>query len=357
MLMMTRSFTQISRECRVANGPVAGRSLHHSGYLRIVTCTLVLAVSCADAATGSSETKDCRLKQYASVDLEIGDEVSVPVLVNGRSARMQLDLAWSVTRVWRSALADLGMRAHHFHSDVKIDGGAINQSAAFKSLVIGALDLGKGSFVVAPLPEKRGTSTLPELTVGALGMDVFGHVDFELDLAHAKLNLFSQDHCPGAVVYWSRTFASAPLYRGTIGNLYVIMEADGRAIESTFSPNDPWTLLTLDAASRLYGRDSVSPGTPVDADGAFQVNSERLMQLSIPGLTIKDAKVILAPPIDCRLLATGGTADAAAYVHQCMGVYPMQLGRNVLQKLRLYFATGENVLYFTAADSSPARRQ
>jgi hypothetical protein len=35
-------------------------------------------------------------------------------------------------------------------------------------------------------------------------------VDFELDLAHNKLSLFSQDHCPQVGLYWSDTYASVP---------------------------------------------------------------------------------------------------------------------------------------------------
>lgn len=35
--------------------------------------------------------------------------------------------------------------------------------------------------------------------------------------------------------------------------------------------------------------------------------------------------------------------------HLCFGVYPLVLGRQVIEHLRLYFATQEKALYFTAA--------
>ncbi len=37
---------------------------------------------------------------------------------------------------------------------------------------------------------------------GILGADMLRNVDLDLDFAAGKLNLVSQDHCSGNVVYW-----------------------------------------------------------------------------------------------------------------------------------------------------------
>jgi hypothetical protein len=39
-----------------------------------------------------------------------------------------------------------------------------------------------------------------------------------------------------------------------------------------------------------------------------------------------------------------------AQKNDCLTKPPLRLGRNVLESMRLYFATKERMLYFTAAD-------
>ncbi len=50
----------------------------------------------------------------------------------------------------------------------------------------------------------------------------------------------------------------------------------------------------------------------------------------------------------CKLHLNAGPDRAAGYLPACVQ-FPMKLGRNVLQELRMYFATSEGRLYFTAA--------
>jgi hypothetical protein len=50
-----------------------------------------------------------------------------------------------------------------------------------------------------------------------------------------------------------------------------------------------------------------------------------------------------------------GRIDGVAQYYNCTGdEAPLHIGLNVLEKLHLYFATKENVLYFTAADAQKA---
>jgi hypothetical protein len=171
---------------------------------------------------------------------------------------------------------------------------------------------------------------------------VFRNLDFEIDLAHRKLNLFSQEHCPGVVVYWSDTFAVVPLYRGTLGNLYLPLELNGKKVDATISPANAVSTLNIDAAKKLYDIDAREAGKGPEA--------HRTMQFSAPGLTVNNSKVLLEEPAHkCLLRTRGGESGAAGYHDNCAGHFPMRVGRNVLQELRLYFAMKEQKLYFTAA--------
>jgi hypothetical protein len=78
------------------------------------------------------------------------------------------------------------------------------------------------------------------------------------------------------------------------------------------------------------------------------------MKLSGEGIQIINARIALIdrPQNDsCHL---GSRSGAAAY-EGCLGVHPLQLGRNVLTKLHIYIATKEKVLYFTPANAPDQR--
>jgi hypothetical protein len=68
--------------------------------------------------------------------------------------------------------------------------------------------------------------------VGILGMDFLSRFDIEPDVTKGKFNLYSQDHCPGQVVYWSDTYASSRakphIYIATKESILYFTSADAR---------------------------------------------------------------------------------------------------------------------------------
>jgi hypothetical protein len=187
--------------------------------------------------------------------------------------------------------------------------------------------------------------------IGIIGMDVFAHIDVELDVAKRKMNLFSQDHCPGRAVYWSKTYESVPIRFGELGEFYFPMELEGKKLETTLATGNASTTLSTDATKKLYNFDSHSSDVETETDAAGRTTAHyRAMKLSGEGIQIINAHITLIerPQNDyCRL---GSRSGAAAY-EGCFGVHPLQLGRNILTKLHIYIATKEKVLYFTPADA------
>jgi hypothetical protein len=180
-------------------------------------------------------------------------------------------------------------------------------------------------------------------------MDVFTHIDIELDIANRKMNLFSQDHCPGEAVYWSKTFASAPIRLGKLGEFYFPMELEGKKIETTLATGNRPTTLSTVVTRKLYNFDKNSPDIETEIDGAGRTTAHyRAMKLSGEGIQIINAQVTLIdrPQNDSCYLSS--RSDAAGY-DGCLGIHPLELGRNLLSKLRIYIATKEKALYFTPA--------
>ena len=77
-----------------------------------------------------------------------------------------------------------------------------------------------------------------------------------------------------------------------------------------------------------------------------------LGQIASIDLTI--GSIVLIPVIglgkNCDVSASSGPEHSAGY-RNCFGSPPLTLGLDVLQHLRLYFATEEHILYVTAADA------
>jgi hypothetical protein len=138
---------------------------------------------------------------------------------------------------------------------------------------------------------------------------------------------------------------------GDLGTIHVTAELDGRKIEATLSTLSRITTLTRDAARQLFGFDEHSPDMEIQRDVTGRTSAVfRAMELTSGALTVKDVKIRLIPSgKDCRL-ATPEGADGVASYEGCFGISPLVLGRGLIERLRLYFATGEKAIYYTEQD-------
>jgi hypothetical protein len=106
---------------------------------------------------------------------------------------------------------------------------------------------------------------------------------------------------------------------------------------------------------RVYGFDKNSSGIESVADGdGHTISQYRSMELTASGLKVVDEKIKLTDPPNntCGLAKKG---DAIGYT-DCLYRYPLRLGSDILQRLHVYIATKENMMYFTGnADESPIR--
>jgi hypothetical protein len=298
------------------------------------------------ASLHSAESKDCQLKQYASLDLSVAPNGAflVPVTLKGTHAFMILNTSNAFSTITPGAASQLALQIKTIASDMQMRAGAksVEKVAWVNGLTIGSVAFKSIDLLV--IPSFIDLNPFDTQVIGTLGMNAFSSVDVELDAANRKMNLFSQDHCPGHVVYWSKTYDSAPIRFGDMGEFYFPMELDGKKLETTLATGQSTTTLYTDVTRKLYNFDKESSDT--DATGNY-----RAMKLSGEGIDIINAHVQLIDlptPSSCTL---SSRFNVAAY-DGCLGRHPLQLGRNVLTKLRIYIATKEKVLYFTPSGAS-----
>jgi hypothetical protein len=306
----------------------------------------------------AAEAKDCQLKQYASLDLSglPNGYLLVPVTIQESRAFMILNTANAFSSITESAASRLALKINRMPFGAKVRSGEklIEKVATAKGFSLGNVQFKSADFMIVS-NDTFGPNPGNAQVIGILGMDVFAHVDVELDVANRKMNLFSQNHCPGRAVYWSKTYDSSPIRFGQLGELYFPMELEGKKLETTLATGSPTTTLSTDATKKLFNFDSHSSDVETETDAAGRTTAHyRAMKLSGEGIQIINAHITLIDRPQNDYCHLGSRSGAAAY-EDCFGIHPLQLGRNVLTKLHIYIATEEKVLYFTPADAPDQR--
>jgi hypothetical protein len=168
----------------------------------------------------AAATKDCALKQYASLDL-VGDPsrgLVVSVTIQDLPAYMILNTSNAYGSVTESAVRRLLLQTEPVPSSVEVFAGRspIQKLARAKSFALGSVKYAGAEFLVV------SDDTVRSGLSGILGMNHFSHMDIEIDVANRKLNLYSPDHCPGNVVYWSKWSAISPLWSTDVNECSVV---------------------------------------------------------------------------------------------------------------------------------------
>ena len=323
-------------------------------YKNVVAGLILTWALLLPCASGAAEVKDCGLKRYASIDLAVGANsyLLVPVTMQGTRAYMVLNMASAFSNVTEGAITSLSLVTKPVTNRVEVrDGGRlIKQVATATTFLLGEVQFKNADFLVLPNWSFSSDVATDAPIVGFIGMDVLGQFDIELDAAHRKMNLFSQDHCPGHTVYWSAKYDSVPIRFGVLGEFYFPMELDGKKLEATLATSRPMTILHTDATRKLYNFDSHSPDIETETDSSGRTTAHyRAMKLSGEGIEIINARISLVDPNPTANCHLGSRAGAASY-EGCFGMHPLALGQNVIGKLHIYIATKEKVLYFTPAN-------
>jgi hypothetical protein len=334
------------------SGGMQGGTLHKNIAL---TMLLVFVALSPAASLHATEAQDCSLKQYASIDLEESPNghLLVPVTIEGTRALMLLNTDTLASTLSEAAVGRLAIQTHSSSMTAKTPTGEnyIPKIATAKQFSIGSAQFKNTHFLVpltsfmSIIAERDYSDTQ---VIGIIAMDVLASVDVELDIASRKMSLYSQDHCPNNVVYWSNVHDSVPIHLGPRGGFYFPMDLDGKKIEATLSTWQATTTLSTDVTKKLYNFDSHSPDVESETDTTGKTIARyRAMQLDAVGFKVVNAHITLIDPRTghCHL----GTRFGAAAYDNCEASPPLRLGLNVLTKLHIYIAPKEKVLYLTLA--------
>jgi len=311
--------------------------------------------------TGAASAQDCALKQYESLPLEVyPNRLLLPVTIGTTPEKLvfRMDDAASAINSDVAEKLELHVRSMppnvHFHRN----GEELTRIARVDELHLGHQVLNNYEFLML----KPGT--YGDGVVGDFGTQLFKTIDFELDLAGGKLNLFSSDRCPGHAVYWTKTFAQLPLKPAKgIDYVRAQLELDGHPVMVAFSTVGR-SRIGMNAMRGVFGIDETSPDLTAVGEDLLGHKLYRypFKSLTADGLTITNPDIVVydeAPRPGCNDKLHFKFPEPSEQVHstlqprlaQCFGADDAVIGLSVLKKLHLFVSAKENVMYLTSADA------
>jgi predicted aspartyl protease len=318
--------------------------------------TIVGSLAILVACLGSqANADDCGpLKQVNAIDLVAPGpgRVLIPVSINGVPKLFLLDTGGDISQINDEVAQELDLpRRDAGVKMLDLYGHASNKYVKIEKFGVGRL-AGDIELMVQPDPNfGRGTRY-----VGIFAPDLMGRYDVEIDFGTYKMNYFSPDHCPGHVVYWPHNALAALPFTFRKRHIRFPVKIDGKAVTAEFDTGAPNTTMTAETAKRLFDITPETPGNvPLNAQGMAAAFGRVFDTLDFEGVAVKNPHVVVIPQLvgsrdpnngfrtDTRLKRVDDLEDQA----------DMLIGMDILKKLHLYIAFGEERIFISEASTPP----
>jgi predicted aspartyl protease len=286
------------------------------------------------AATPVLADDTCHLIRITSLDMNIDEEggTYVPMTIGGQSVNLLIDTGGIDSMLTRTAVNTLGLHPTSLDGRyvVLFGGQRIDHYALALNIVFGGLTAPSMRFLVMP-------DGLPAELSGTLAPDILRAYDDDFDFANAKFSLFSPDHCPGRVVYWTQgDYAQIGFATDRVGHISFPVLLDGKEIRTDMDTGSSRSILSLEQAEDLFGFDEKSAAlTALPGRGSSHSYKYPFKTLIFGGVTVTNPDIILVSDAQSRL--PGGRHFI--------------LGMGILRQLHMYIAYHEEKLYVTAASA------
>ncbi len=282
----------------------------------------------------------CTLKRAGSLDLETesSGEVTIPVLVENHAARFTIDTGAAFSLLATTFARSIGHEPRLLPNGSyfgMVGGYKLHDMVTVDSFAIGMLHAGRTDFVAIP------SEAISPGAMGILGSNVLAAYDVEIDFAAQKFNIFSQDHCAGQVVYWTKSpFAEVPMTLGRDLHITIPVTLDGKQVRAIVDTGAYRSYMTLDNANDLFGLDENSQGLKKVGDTELNgVAAATIYKYPFQSLTFQDVSV-RNPDIE---ISKEGKRTP--------GMPQLIVGMGIIRQLHIYVAYGERTLYLTPASA------
>src|SRR6185437_4354822 len=120
--------------------------------------------------------------------------------------------------------------------------------------------------------------------------------------AHAKFNIYSQDHCPHAVVYWTKgNYAQVPMHVDDSWHISVPVTLNGKSLTAVIDSGADRSTMSLDTLKTVLGIDEKNPvlkqKAAISINGTARAAIYRYPfdKLSLEGVTVQNPDIDIVP--------------------------------------------------------------
>ena len=290
------------------------------------------------------------------MDMQLGPEGRpyVPVQINDAHKAMLVDTGGFFTGITQEAADELKLSLRHAHAKFIGMSGDETSGVARASLKVGNLTAAGMDLIILPGVHGLGSDD----AVGLIGANLLRDYDLDLDMGGKKINLISQKHCDGKVVYWPNNgVAVVPIRVNEIGHIFVPVQLDGHPLQAMLDTGADESTLTLPVAQATFGvtpGDSSTPVAKEPLNGKVIVYTHRFKSLSLEGIAISNPTLVLIPDM-MRKMDPHDSIEGDTRIrnpNSDIGTPDMILGMDILRRLHVYIAYKEKKLYITPAGAS-----
>jgi predicted aspartyl protease len=292
----------------------------------------------------------CSLKRVTAVDMiaSATPMAAIPIAVNGTKLQVLIDTAGILSSLSQSVVKKLDLPTSlSEEAEIMANGQRIAQIAKVRSLQIGEMNGSDFQFLVDPVGL---TGNLD----GRISPDILRGYDVDFDFANNKVSFFSQDHCPGKVVYWTTAYAAIPMTLDHNGHIVIRVDLDGQTIDAVVDTGSGESMLSEAFASQAFHVSADSAGSTrianAPADSLVQYRHS-FKAITMNGIAIRNPSLDILPDrMEQQMRGElGKLADDPQFGLSGGEVPRLILGMDVLRKLHLYIAYKEQMLYVSGA--------
>jgi predicted aspartyl protease len=280
----------------------------------------------------NQSNQNCPLHVVAGLEMRTMPDgrVTIPVQFEGHDHRLMVDTGGYINTVTQQLIKEEGYNVESSHG-VDLQGIGIRRLKTYieaKDFAIGNAHGSDFQFYVDVFNNLFAD--------GTLAPEILANYDVDFDFGHDKFNLIQPQHCPGRVVYWTRSPAAiVPMEILDKTHIRVPVIIDGKEIMATLDTGSTTSIVSMRVAARIFGIDEKTAG--LQALGTITVNG-----LPSPAYVYP-----------FRSLALGSISMQEPYIQivsdSVWNKDDLLLGIDALRQMHLYIAYGEKKLYATPA--------
>lgn len=317
---------------------------------------MCVALAAAPLMAPPARAADCgSLRMVNAVQMERrGSDVDlVPISINGVEQKFVFDTGGFTTSIAKEAAEKLKLRIQYTNMEmINVSGGSMAGRALIDQFAIGRLHGEKTNFPIVPF---KGID-------GIFSLNFMRPYDVDVDFGTDKLNFFSQDHCPGGVVYWKSDVVEAIPFTVEDGHIYIPVMLDGHRVNAMVDTGATRTTLRMDLAKSVYNLTLGDSATPQlergeDPDPKSPKRYGHVFKtLSFGAIDVNNPATMILEDVWKRDAGSAQLVWNRARTEQDItNLLPeLILGMNVMRKLHIYFAFGENKMYISPASVAGA---